>query len=370
MAFKMRGFNPGKGTGLGSAFTKKTEDKTKKGEMPPEYVSAGMLDENYGTTARGDEPTPNKMRSQPKQRKAEERKEGSPMTKNSSTDKDTPGVGNTRAADETKKDTRADDDEKKTTNPLIEQAGTGAAEGVSERETISKDTPDIHRPGSKKDSEREGYGGADRYKEYEKGKNREIKTPPHRTTSPMTKNGDTDKEKEMIERMRKEPKRRGGIISDEESHRRDMERWKKEIEKRKQDKRDIFVPKDKGTKYGPIDRKDYRDYKPPKDHKSPLKKDKTHYKETDSDQTRGTIGGAHREKVGKEKPGGKTKEFKATTTRGGTEYTKTKGDKTKKISEKKFEQKQKQYGGKKNVEDRTKTRDTSRDKMMWEYGEK
>ena len=103
--------------------------------------------------------------------------------------------------------------------------------------------------------------------------------------------------------------------------------------------------------------------------KSPYYKDKTHYKETDSDKTRGTIGGAHREKVGKEKPGGKTKEFKATTTlRGGTEYTKTKGGKTKNVSKKKFEQKQKQYGEKKNVENRTKQGPS--DEMMWEYGTK
>ena len=37
-----------------------------------------------------------------------------------------------------------------------------------------------------------------------------------------------EQEKEWIDRMRKEPKRRGGIISNEESHRRTMERWKKE----------------------------------------------------------------------------------------------------------------------------------------------
>ena len=39
MAFKMRGFNPGKGTGMGSAFTKKNENKL-AAKIDMTYVAA------------------------------------------------------------------------------------------------------------------------------------------------------------------------------------------------------------------------------------------------------------------------------------------------------------------------------------------
>ena len=100
--------------------------------------------------------------------------------------------------------------------------------------------------------------------------------------------------------------------------------------------------------------------------KSPMpKRKKKFFTKTESDRTRGTIGGAHVEKVGKTKGAmGKSKVFKATTTldlrskpRGyKTEYTKTvTGEKRKEkpISKKKFERKQKRYSGKKNVKDLT-----------------
>ena len=99
--------------------------------------------------------------------------------------------------------------------------------------------------------------------------------------------------------------------------------------------------------------------------KSPMpKRKKKFFTKTESDRTRGTMGGPHVEKVGKTKGAmGKSKVFKATTTRdrsepGGykTEYTKTvTGEKRKEkpISKKKFERKQKRYSGKKNVKDLT-----------------
>ena len=83
-----------------------------------------------------------------------------------------------------------------------------------------------------------------------------------------------------------------------------------------------------------------------------LKKRKNVYTDYSSDATRRTVGGATIKTVGKEKRGGKTKEFKATTSRSGprfekqTKYTKTKNGKTKEISKRKFDQKDYQYGDK------------------------
>lgn len=87
-----------------------------------------------------------------------------------------------------------------------------------------------------------------------------------------------------------------------------------------------------------------------------LKKRKNVYTDYSSDATRGTVGGATIKTVGKEKRGGKTKEFKATTSRSypnyekQTKYTKTKNGKTKEISKRKFDKKDYQYGEKLGVE--------------------
>jgi predicted RNA-binding protein len=86
------------------------------------------------------------------------------------------------------------------------------------------------------------------------------------------------------------------------------------------------------------------------------KKRKNVYTDYSSDATRGTKGGATIVTAGKEKRGGKTKEFKATTSRSGprfekqTKYTKTKNGKTKEISKRRFKQKDYQYGEKLGVE--------------------
>jgi hypothetical protein len=209
---------------MGSAFTKKTENKPKKGEMPPEYVSAGMLDKDYGTTGRGDTPNPNKMRKQAKAMEERGKKEGSPMKKNGSID--TPAdVANTPAE-------------------------TGAAEGAAEAISAKKERE--NRKFVPREETRPGDDGSGR-KKPEAAQDRK-KNPPSRTASPMKKNGGGKlykKDGTVVDR----PERGTGLKTEKKSGetvKRDLKSNINIANKLKEDPQNTFVPKNKGPKYGPI----------------------------------------------------------------------------------------------------------------------
>ena len=358
MAFKMKGFNAGKGTGMspntmkkGSAMKMKKGSSMKKPlvgdqhklpqELKAQIKQAPMTLGMRGNAMQGRDPNaamkasnammPGSMMAMKKQNSAMTLKEGAMSGAAIS------GVaGRKRTGDPERRLSKGGQKAKKGEIAMRKGVRSGAGEGAAEAMTkmVASQTPrlamksKVRKKGSAMKLKDGGYPMDSKTKVSKEERMKQAKA----------------QGKAMREGRLKELRERRKVKPIEDKFKRDTKREAARKYASEGQRTQVM----KKAKAFPLREASPMKLKPGR----ALKKRKNVYTDYSSDATRGTVGGATIKTVGKEKRGGKTKEFKATTSRSGprfekqTKYTKTKNGKTKEISKRKFDQKDYQYGDK------------------------